>query len=59
MDFLLEEKDIKHKLYDLIISIFKDNNRIERILSNQRQYSDKDIFKNLDDQIKKVLNEKN
>ena len=57
--FLLEEKDIKYKLYDLIISIFKDNNRIEKILSNQRQYSDKDIFKNLDDQIKKVLNEKN
>jgi hypothetical protein len=32
---------------------------INKILSNQKQHSDKDIFKNLDTQIEKILNEKN
>ena len=57
--YLLEEKDIKNKLYDLIHTIFKDKLLIKNILSNQRQYSDKDIFKNLHAQVEKILNEKN
>jgi UDP-N-acetylglucosamine--N-acetylmuramyl-(pentapeptide) pyrophosphoryl-undecaprenol N-acetylglucosamine transferase len=57
--FLLQEKDIKNKLYDLISLIFKDKSTIENILSNQRQYSDKNIFTNLDIQIKKIIDEKN
>ena len=48
--YLLEEKDIKNKLFELINSIYKDNLSINKILSNQRQYSDKNIFKNLDTQ---------
>tara|TARA_A100001015_G_scaffold231352_1_gene261921 strand:- start:296 stop:1390 length:1095 start_codon:yes stop_codon:yes gene_type:complete len=55
----LEEKDIKIKLYDLIISTFNDKSMLDSILSNQRQLSDKDIFKNLNSQIEKILNEKN
>ena len=57
--YLLEEKDIKNKLYDLIHTIFKDKLLIKNILSNQRQYSDKDIFRNLIIQIEKITNEKN
>ena len=57
--YLLEEKEIKNKLYDLINSISKNKSLIQNILSNQRQYSDKDIFKNLNIQIEKILNEKN
>ena len=57
--YLLEEKDIKYKLYDLIHTIFKDKSSIKNILSNQRQYSDKDIFRNLIIQIEKITNEKN
>ena len=57
--FLLEEKDIKNKLYDLICSIFKNKRLLEVILSNQSQYSDKDIFKILNEQIENILNEKN
>tara|TARA_A100001015_G_scaffold44189_1_gene48531 strand:+ start:432 stop:1523 length:1092 start_codon:yes stop_codon:yes gene_type:complete len=56
--YLLEEKDIKNKLYDLIHLIFKDELLIKNILSNQRQYSDKDIFKNLHIQLEKILNGK-
>jgi UDP-N-acetylglucosamine--N-acetylmuramyl-(pentapeptide) pyrophosphoryl-undecaprenol N-acetylglucosamine transferase len=57
--FLLDEKDIKNQLYNLINSIFKDNALIKNILFNQRQYSDKNIFKNLNIQLEKILNEKN
>ncbi len=57
--FLLEEKDIKNQLYNLISTIFKDNSLITKILNNQRQYSDKDIFKNLSIQIEKIIDEKN
>ena len=57
--FLLREKDIKNKLYDLINLIFKDESLIKNIISNQKKYSDKYIFKNVHIQIKKELNEKN
>ena len=57
--YLLEEKDIKIKLFDLIFSTFNDKSFIDSILANQRQYSDKDIFENLNIRIQKILNEKN
>tara|TARA_B100000902_G_scaffold388798_1_gene435010 strand:- start:8925 stop:10019 length:1095 start_codon:yes stop_codon:yes gene_type:complete len=57
--YLLEEKDINNKLYDLITSIFEDKFLIKNILYNQRQYSDKNIFRNLNTQIEKIINEKN
>ena len=57
--FFLEEKDIRYKLYDLIVSNFNDKSMLDNILLNQRQYSDKDIFENLNSQIEKILNEKN
>ena len=56
--YLLEEKDIKHKLFDLINSIFKDKKNIEKILSNQTQYTDKDVFKNIEIHIENIINEK-
>ena len=56
---MLEEKDIKIKLFDLIFSTFNDKSFIDSILANQRQYSDKDIFENLKSQIEKIFNEKN
>jgi len=55
----LEEKDIKNKLYDLIVSIVNDKSMLNSILSNQEQHSDKDIFENLKSQIEKIFNEKN
>ena len=57
--YLLEETNIENKLYNLIYSIFNDKSLLNNILSNQRQYSDKDIFNNLIVQIEKILNEKN
>ena len=57
--YLLEEKNIKNELYDLIRSLYQDKSRIKSILSKQRQYSDKDVFKNLKNQLEIILNEKN
>jgi len=57
--YLLEEKDIKKKLHELICTIYNNKSSIDDILSNQSQYSDKNIFRNLNDLIEKILNEKN
>ena len=57
--YFLEEKDIKDKLYNLIVSIFNNKSMLDSIISNQKQHSDKDIFDNLNNQIEKILNEKN
>ncbi len=57
--FSIDEKNIKNQLYNLMNSIFIDKTIIKKILSNQRQYSDKNIFSNLDIQLKKIINEKN
>ena len=55
----LEEKDIKDKLYDLIVSTFNDKSIIKSILFSQRQHSDKNIFENLNYLIERIINEKN
>ena len=55
----LEEKDIKNKLFDLIVSTFNDKSILNSILLKQQQHSDKDILKNLYSQIEKICNEKN
>ena len=54
----MEQKNIKNNLYDLIKSIFNNKSLIKNILSKQGQYSDKDIFRNLNIQLEKILNEK-
>ena len=57
--YLVREKDLENKLFDLIKSIFQDKTSINKILSNQKQYSDINIYKNLNILIEKILNEKN
>ena len=59
MCFLLEEKNISENLYKIISSNFKDNTKFNKIISNQRQYSDKDVFNKLNFNIEKIINEKN
>ena len=56
--YLLIEKDIKYKLYDLIKSIFKDKSQLEKIIYYQKQYSDKNVFNILKIEIEKTINEK-
>ena len=56
--YLLKEKEIKNKLHEFIISIYKDRSSIAEVLNKQKQYSDKNIFKNLGIELEKILNEK-
>ncbi len=57
--FLLEEKDLKHKLLSLIQSIHNNLYLLDTIRDNQRQFSDKNVYNNIDDVLKKIINEKN
>jgi UDP-N-acetylglucosamine--N-acetylmuramyl-(pentapeptide) pyrophosphoryl-undecaprenol N-acetylglucosamine transferase len=57
--YLIEEKELNERLYDLIKSIFDNKSLMENILVKQSQYSDKNIFKNMDTYIEKIINEKN
>ena len=56
--FLIEEKDVNYKLFDLIKSIYADNSLIKKILASQRQYSDKNTFKNIESHLERIVNEK-
>ena len=56
---LVEEKDLKNKLLPIIQEIYSDKSFLDRILYNQRQYSDKNVYNNINNFLKKIINEKN
>jgi UDP-N-acetylglucosamine--N-acetylmuramyl-(pentapeptide) pyrophosphoryl-undecaprenol N-acetylglucosamine transferase len=57
--YLIDEKDINDQLYDLIQSMFEDKSLLKNIFKNQSKYSDKNVFKNINFQVEKIINEKN
>ena len=57
--FLIEEKDLNFKLFDLIKNISENNSILDAIIHNQRLYSDKNVYKNINLELKKIINEKN
>ena len=57
--YLIEEKDIKSKLFDLIRSLTENDLLIKNLLLNQKQHSDTHIFTILNDELEEILNEKN
>ena len=57
--FLVEEKDLKDKLFNLLKEIHKNMSKLDEISANQRQYSDKHVYENIDGVLDKILNEKN
>ena len=56
--FLIEEKDLKTSLFNLISKIY-NRNLIASIKSNQRQYSDKNVYDNINKVLKEIFYEKN
>ena len=50
--FLIEEKDLTNKLPVLLKKIFHDVSILKKLSINQNQYSDKDVYNN----INKILN---
>ncbi len=57
--FLIEEKNIKNQLFEVLSAINKDKSLLKKILLNQSQYSDIDVFENINKVTEKILNEKN
>ena len=46
--FLIEEKDLSDKLFNLIKKIHNDKSALNKILHCQRQFSDKNVYNNID-----------
>ena len=57
--YLIEEKDLNKKLFQLIKKINEDTSLLSQIISKQRQYSDKSVYENIDKQVEKIINEEN
>ena len=57
--FLIQEKDLKEKLIYLIREIYENNSILDTITKNQRQYSDKNVYNNIDQVLKNIIDEKN
>ena len=54
---LVEEKDIKNKLFELLRSINKDKSILKSIEENQKKYSDKNVFTIIGKEINKLFYE--
>ena len=57
--FLVEEKNLKDQLPNLIIEIFNNGSVLDEIIQQQNQYSDKNVYKNIDHILKEITDEKN
>ena len=44
-------------MFELIKKISEDPSLLSQIISQQRQYSDKSVYQNIDQQINKIINE--
>ena len=56
--YLIEEKDLNAKLFQLIKKISEDTSLLSQTTSKQRQYSDKTVYENIDKQINKMIHER-
>ena len=53
--YLVEEKDLNLKLFQLIKKINEDSSILSQMISKQREYSDKSVYKNIDKQLNKMI----
>jgi UDP-N-acetylglucosamine--N-acetylmuramyl-(pentapeptide) pyrophosphoryl-undecaprenol N-acetylglucosamine transferase len=57
--YLIEEKDLSKKLFKLIKLIHEDRSLLDQIINKQSKYSDRLVYENIDNEIKKIIDEKN
>ena len=55
----MEEKDLNEKLFYLIKDIYNNNSILDKIRKNQNQFSDKNVYNNIDRVLKEIINGKN
>ena len=53
--YLIEEKDLNDKLLYLIKEIYDDNSKLENLKKNLNQYSDENVYTNINEQLKKII----
>ena len=54
---MVEEKDLKLKLFNLLQSIHQDKSMLNSIKINQKKHSDKNVFMIIEKEIKKLFYE--
>ena len=59
MSFLIEEKNLNENLFLLLKDIYGNSSILDQMSLNQSQYSDKNVYKNIDEILKNLINEKN
>ena len=57
--YLIKEKDLNEKLFDLIKKIGRDKSLLGKIKNNQKKFSDKIVYENIDNQMNRIFYEKN
>ncbi len=56
--YLIEEKFLNEKLFDLINKINQDKSLLDQIIVKQKEYSDKSVYENILNEINKIFYEK-
>ena len=56
--FLIEEKDLNNKLFNLIKEISENRSILDRMVKIQSQYSDKNVYQNVEQILEKITHEK-
>ena len=59
LGLLIEEKELNDKLFYHINEMNKNNSILNNIKKNQRQFSDKSVYLNIERELKKIIDEKN
>ena len=59
LGFLIEETDIENSLLTKIKAIYESNSTLKEIRNNQRQYSDKNVYENIKEELRGIINDKN
>ena len=54
---MIEERNLSKKLFQLIKLIHNDRSLLNKLINNQKNYSDKLVYKNIDREITEIINE--
>ena len=57
--YLIEEKDLSKKLFNLIKLIHEDRSLLDQIIIKQKDYSDKAVYENIDKEMNEIKNAEN
>ena len=52
---MIEEKDLNESLFNLIKEIYENKSLLVNIRQNQKQFSDKNVYDNIDREIRNYL----